>query len=314
MDQAYKALLEKQGYKFIGEHSACKVCYYTKSSLKGKANCYKNKFYGIKSHRCVQMTVAANFCNLDCVFCWRKRNNSSFGKIDDPVEIASKAVDAQNDLLVGLKGYEGVDPKKFAQSKKPLHFAISLNGENTAYPRLSEFIDELNKKGHSSYLVSNGQLPAVLEKLSPPTQLYISVSASNEKDFIKIDRPLLEDGWQRLLKSLDVLNKLGREKKTRTVLRLTVVKDLSMKKEHAKEYAQLIKRANPMFLEIKSYSWLGTSRERLEKSNEATYQEIIDFASQIGKYCDYKFVDGQEEARVVLCMKEDLPDRFLKFD
>ncbi len=312
MDSAYRKLLEKQGYKFIGEHSACKTCHYTASSIAGKATCYKQKFYGIQSHRCVQMTVAANFCNMDCVFCWRKRNNSPFGKVDDPVELVDRAVQAQMKALSGFGGNPHADRQKFVESKQPLHFAISLNGENTAYPKLGEFITELNRRGYTSFLVTNGQLPEVLAKIPPPTQLYISVSAPNEELFKSVDKPMYRDGWQRLLKSLDILKRLREQGKTRTVIRLTLIKGLTMLPEYAGQFAELVKRANPMFIECKSYMWVGTSKERLEKGNMASHGEIREFAKLVGNSCGYKLVDEQEESRVVLLMQEDNPERFLK--
>jgi len=306
MDAAYKQLLTKQGYKFIGEHSACKTCHYTSNSIKGKTSCYKNKFYGIESHRCVQMSVAVNFCNLDCVFCWRKRNNSEFGKIDDPKKLAEDAIRAQKTLLAGFGGNSQVDRKKWQESKIPLHVAISLNGESTAYPHLGEFISELHGMGRTTFLVTNGQLPEVIEKITPPTQLYISLSAPNAELFKMIDRPLFKDGWERLLRSFDVMNKLRADGKTRTVIRLTLIRDKVMEESHAEEFAELIKRANPMFLEIKGYSWLGSSKERLENTNMPTYDEIKQFGEKISQYCDYKFMDGQQEGRVVLMMQDEI--------
>ena len=62
MQKELKLLLEKQQYAFIGEHSAIKICEWTKRSLKDQGVCYKEKFYGINSHRCCQMTPAVNFC------------------------------------------------------------------------------------------------------------------------------------------------------------------------------------------------------------------------------------------------------------
>lgn len=312
MDPAYKKLLEKQGYKFIGEHSACKTCHYTSGSITGKGTCYKQKFYGIQSHRCVQMTVAVNFCNMDCVFCWRKRNNSPFGRIDDPVELVDRAVEAQVKALSGLGGNPKADRQKFVESKKPLHFAISLNGENTAYPRLGEFIAELNRRGYTSFLVTNGQLPEVLAKIPPPTQVYVSLSAPNEKLFRSVDKPMYKDGWQRLLKSLGVLKQIREGGKTRTVIRLTLIKGVTMKPGHVKEFAGLIKRANPLFVECKSYMWVGTSRERLEKDNMASHDEIREFSAAVGKMCGYGVVDEQEESRVVLMMQPGTAGRFLE--
>ncbi|MBI2581341.1 4-demethylwyosine synthase TYW1 [Candidatus Woesearchaeota archaeon] len=312
MDSAYRKLLEKQGYRFIGEHSACKTCHYTASSIAGKETCYKHKFYGIQSHRCVQMTVAANFCNMDCVFCWRKRNNSPFGRVDDPVELVDRAVRAQSKVLSGFGGNPDADRQKFVESRQPLHFAISLNGENTAYPRLGEFISELNRCGYTSFLVTNGQLPEVLAKIPPPTQLYISVSAPNEQLFNEVDKPIYRDGWQRLLKSLDLLSEFRKHGKTRTVIRLTLIKGITMLSQYAEQFAAMIKRGNPMFLECKSYMWVGTSREKLERDNMASHSEIKEFAAAVGKKCGYKLIDEQEESRVVLMMQQDSPDRFLK--
>ena len=312
MDSAYRKLLEKQGYKFIGEHSACKTCHYTAGSIAGKGTCYKQKFYGIQSHRCVQMTVAANFCNLDCVFCWRKRNNSPFGKIDDPVELVDNAVAAQVKSLSGFGGNPHADRQKFVESKQPLHFAISLNGENTAYPKLGEFIAELTRRGYTSFLVTNGQLPEVLAKIPPPTQLYISVSAPNEELFKSVDKPMYNDGWQRLLKSLDLLCQFREEGKTRTVIRLTLIKGVTLLPEYAEAFAQLIKRGNPMFVECKSYMWVGTSREKLERDNMSTHDDIKAFAKLVGGLCGYNLADEQEESRVVLMMQEGTPGRFLE--
>ncbi|MBI3037407.1 4-demethylwyosine synthase TYW1 [Candidatus Woesearchaeota archaeon] len=312
MDSAYRKLLEKQGYRFIGEHSACKTCHYTASSIAGKGSCYKQKFYGIQSHRCVQMTVAANFCNMDCVFCWRKRNNSPFGKIDDPVELVDRAVEAQLKMLSGFGGNPSADRQKFIESKQPLHFAISLNGENTAYPRLGEFISELNRRGYTSFLVTNGQLPEVLAKIPPPTQLYISVSAPSEDLFNGVDKPMYRDGWQRLLRSLDLMRQFREQGKTRTVIRLTLVKGVTMLPQCAQQFAAMIKRGNPMFLECKSYMWVGTSREKLEKDSMASHEDIREFAKLVGASCGYNLIDEQEESRVVLMMQKDGPERFLK--
>jgi tRNA wybutosine-synthesizing protein 1 len=311
MDEAYRKLLEKQGYVFTGEHSACKACEYNCKSLTGKSTCYKEKFYGIKSHRCVQMTVAANFCNMDCIFCWRERNNSAFGKLDEPESIIDNSVKAQKKILSGFGGNRNIDYLKWRESQEPKHFAISLNGENTAYPKLSEFIKALKRRGYTSFLVTNGQLPEVLAKMEPPTQLYISLSAPNEELFKKIDRSMYKDGWPRLMKSFDVLNKL--RKKTRTTIRLTVIKGLTMKAEHAKQFAEIIKRANPLFVEAKSYMCLGSSRKNLKTQNMARHTEVKKFAAQVAKLAGYKLIDEQPESRVVLLMQKDFKGRIMKF-
>ena len=51
-------------------HTAAQTCGWTANALRGEGRCYKNTFYGIQSHRCIQMTPVVK-CNERCVFCWR---------------------------------------------------------------------------------------------------------------------------------------------------------------------------------------------------------------------------------------------------
>ncbi|MFB6069181.1 MAG: 4-demethylwyosine synthase TYW1, partial [Halobacterium sp.] len=37
-------------------HTAVQTCGWTKNALRGEGTCYKYAFYGIRSHRCIQMT------------------------------------------------------------------------------------------------------------------------------------------------------------------------------------------------------------------------------------------------------------------
>jgi tRNA wybutosine-synthesizing protein 1 len=305
----YKKLLEKQHYSFVGEHSAVKTCTWTKKSLKDEGVCYKQQFYGINSHRCVQISVTVNFCDLSCVYCWRDRFNFPFEKIDEPKEVIEKSILAQRKLLSGLGGFEKLNKGKFKQAQNPIHFAISLTGETLYYPKLSELIKELKKRNMSSFVVTNGQLPKVLEKLEPPTQLYISIDSPNEQLHNKICMPEKKDSWQRLMKSLEIMKKL--KKKTRTTLRLTMVKDYNM--VHPEQYAKLIEKADPLFVEVKAYMFVGASRERLSIENMPRHHEIKTFAEEICRHCDYKIIDEHSPSRVALLMKEDFPERIMKF-
>jgi len=60
----------RMGYRFVGRHSAIKVCSWTKESIRGENFCYKKKFYNIESNQCVQMTPAmlSLFHNYSFVF------------------------------------------------------------------------------------------------------------------------------------------------------------------------------------------------------------------------------------------------------
>jgi len=63
-----------QGYRFIGKHSAIKICEWTKKGIRGCSQCYKHQFYGISSLQCIQMTPTAFFCDFNCLHCWRSLN------------------------------------------------------------------------------------------------------------------------------------------------------------------------------------------------------------------------------------------------
>jgi tRNA wybutosine-synthesizing protein 1 len=309
MNQQYKKLLEKQQYKFVGEHSAVKICGWTKKAITGEGTCYKGKFYGINSHRCIQMSPAINFCDMDCVYCWRDRNNSSFGEPDKPKEIMENAIIAQENLLQGFKGHPRVDKQRFVESKEPMHVAISLNGEMTYYPHLSELIQDIKRRGWSSYLVTNGQRPEVLKKIELPTQLYISLDAPNKELMMKITKATHKDAWERLLESLKVMASV--KKKTRTTLRLTIVKNVN--NIEPENYAKMFMKANADFIEIKAYMWVGASQERLEIANMPTHEEVKAFARKIAEHCDYKITDEQASSRVVLMTKHDSCPRFINF-
>ncbi len=310
-----KLILKKQQYEIVGNHTRVKTCHWTKSDLRGEGGCYKNKFYGINSNQCIQMTPTFT-CNNACVFCWRDlryhTEPAMENGVDEPVEIVEGTIKAQKILLSGFGGNEKTSKEKFEKAMKPQHVAISLDGEPTLYPRLTELIREYKKKKFSTFVVSNGLLPERIEKLleEPPTQLYISVDAPNEELFNIIDRPIIKNAWQGLMKTLAMMPKL--RDKMRTVLRFTLIKGLNML--YPERWAEIIRLSNPMFVEVKAYMWVGMSRERLEQENMPTHEEIKQFALKIAKYADYKLIDEHEPSRVILLMKEDFEGRVMKFD
>ena len=310
-----RLLLKNQGYEVVGSHSRVKTCHWTKSDLRGEGGCYKNRFYGINSHQCVQMTPTFT-CNNACVFCWRDLRYHTEPAMqngaDAPDEIVKGTIEAQKKLLSGFGGNDKTSKEKFERAMQPQHVAISLDGEPTLYPRLTELVKEYKKKNFSTFVVSNGLLPERIEKLleEPPTQLYISVDAPNEELFNIIDRPIIKNAWQGLIKTLGLLPKL--REKMRTVLRFTLIKGLNM--VHADQWAEIIKLSNPMFVEVKAYMWVGMSRERLEQANMPLHEEVRQFALEIAKHADYKLIDEHEPSRVVLLMKEDFEGRVMKFE
>ncbi|MFH1209384.1 MAG: 4-demethylwyosine synthase TYW1 [archaeon] len=297
-----KKELEKQGYRIVGNHSAVKICTWTKKSLLDKDVCYKQTFYNIKSHQCCQMTPSLYCCNK-CLICWRDTsqfNKNFLTEVDEPIDIINNSIIKQRELLNGFPGNENINQKKFKESLNPKYFAISLTGEPFIYPKIGSLLKELKKRNCCSFLVTNGMFPKSIENLSNlPTQLYVSIDAPNKELNKKIDNSSFKDHWSRLNKTLELLPSLN----TRTCLRLTLVKGLNMQDELG--YSKLIKKSKAKFVELKSFMAVGYSRYRLEYKDMPLHNEIKEFAEKICSLTDYKIVDEKINSRVVLLMKED---------
>ena len=54
-----KQKLKKAKYG-VFNHSAVELCHWTKKSFSDEWSCYKHKFYGISTHRCMEMTPTRN--------------------------------------------------------------------------------------------------------------------------------------------------------------------------------------------------------------------------------------------------------------
>ncbi len=305
--QEQKILMKKQGYGLVGAHSAVKVCEWAKKSLRSEGVCYKEKFYkdihGIESHRCLQMTPAAYFCPNRCIYCWRATDKTVANSMDDieedePKEIVEKAIIAQRKLISGFNGFKGVDKEKWKEAQNPNNAAISLTGEPTAYSKLSGLIDEFKKRNMSVFLVTNGQFPEKLEALSSePSQLYLSIDAPTKELYKKLDIPQLPDFWERFNRSIDIMPTFSCKK----AVRLTIVRGWN--DSHEKEYAELIKRAQPDFVEVKAYMHVGFSVYRLPIEAMPRHSEIQEFAKKLNQHLGYVLKDEDERSRVVLLSK-----------
>ena len=77
-----------------------------------------------------------------------------------------------------------------------------------------------------------------------------------------------------------------------------------MKKEHASQYTELIKKANPLFIHVKGYVALGCSKEKLGEKRMPTHREIKEFAEKIATLTERNVLGEKEESRVVLLGKD----------
>ena len=294
--------LRKQGYYIVGRHSAVKLCHWTKVMLKGGKPCYKGTFYGIQSHRCLQMTPALFNCNLNCLYCWRMHNfvDAVVEDPDDPAFIVEESIKGQRVLLSGYKGNPKVPRRLWEESQEPRHMAISLTGEPTLYPRLGELIEEAHKRGMTTFLVTNGTTPEVLRDLDPlPTQLYVTVAAPNEEVFRKLQLPPRPGLWQKLMETLELLPSLD----TRITIRHTLVEGWNL--GYVDEYAKLDEKADPDFIEPKGYMYVGWSRLRLRAENMPTHERIMWFARELAERLGYRIYAERPESRVAMLTKHE---------
>lgn len=306
LDPQTEELLQRQGYKIVGSHSGVKLCHWTKQALKHGRGCYKHHFYGIESHRCMQMTPTVNNCNLGCLFCWRDQTywGEGLGNVDDPEFILEESLAAQKALLSGYKGNPRVELEKWMEANNVRHVAISLTGEPTMYPRLSEFIAACHERGLTTFLVTNGTNPKVLEKLDPlPTQLYVTVAAPNERIYNELCLPRSRHEWQNLMKTLDLLPSLD----TRRVIRHTLVDGYNLGWEE--DYAKLDGRTEVEFVECKGYVWVGQSRDRLTMGNMPSHQKVREFALRLADAVGYDYRDEVPDSRAVLLTRPGVDPR-----
>ena len=221
---------------------------------------------------------------------------------DPPSLIIEGSIKEQMRILSGykdlvLKGR--VDPVKLDEAFDPGHVAMSLSGEPTLYPYIKDLLNGYREKGFTTFLVTNGTRPDVIEELGDiPTQLYVTLIAPSKEVFTRITRPIVGDAWENLVNTLDLLPSLD----CRTVIRLTLAKDHNM--EEVGLYSRLIREASPMFIEVKAYMYVGLSQRRMERSSMPSHQEIRDFSEKLSRYSGYHLTDESKDSRVVLLSRD----------
>ncbi len=297
LPETTKTILKKHGYHLAGTHSAVKTCLWLNKSIRNTGACYKSKFYGMTSHRCIQMTPTL-VCNHRCLHCWRAVEVPvEVPPVwDSPEDIVKGVFDEHRRLISGYGGSEFMDKTRWKEAFSPKHVAISLSGEPTIYPYLPELIEEFHKNDMTTFVVTNGTIPEMVEKIKP-TQLYISLNAPDENIYEKACSPI-GNSWENIKQSLEILKQSG----TRTAVRITLTKGVNMVDPEG--YAHLIELAQPDYAELKAYMHLGFSRKRLSQENMPSHEEVLGFSRQVAQVLGYHIADDSSGSRVVLLSKD----------
>ena len=173
---------------------------------------------------------------------------------------------------------------------------------------IGDLVREIENRGMTSFLVTNGTMPNRLRgMLRPdfqPTNLYISLYGPDEDTHERATHPLISGTWQRVIDSLRLLRDF---KRSRTIVRLTLVKGLNM--HSPEDYSRLILEGEPSIIELKGYSWLGESKHRLPINAMPYQSEVREFADRIGNATGYRVVAEDAVSRVVLLAQDECAAR-----
>ena len=101
--------------------------------------------------------------------------------------------------------------------------------------------------------------------------------------------------------------------KTRTVLRVTLIRNYNDNKKMIPIFADMFRKASPHFIEIKSYMHIGRSTNRLEHSNMLEMEEVKKFSEEVAKQSKiFSIMDESFVSRIsVLQNNERFIDRWI---
>ncbi len=204
-----------------------------------------------KAHRALNLLKNQNFIQL-------VSGDRNAYKLDDDIKNSLSSRD-EIELLINR---ELTTPKEVMQTHnealKPNHAAISLDGEPLLYPKMSGLVHQFKKRKMTTFIVTNSTLPDKIESLDTlPSQFYFTLPAPNEKVYKKTCRPMVKNGWEKINETFELIESIP----TRTLIRLTAVKNLNLREAYLDNYIKIIEDANPNFFEIKGFTLQGKALE-----------------------------------------------------
>jgi tRNA wybutosine-synthesizing protein 1 len=260
------------------------------------------------------MTPSLGHCTQSCLFCWRAtpetlgvgwEQTQPIENPEDPESIVEGCIEAHRRQLSGFGGNPEVNRDLLEEAIKPIHAAISLEGEPTLYPMLGELVQEFKDKGFKSvFIVTNGTKPEILKNLGcEPTQLYVSLCAPDEETYKETCRPMIKNAWESVLESVELLDSF----KCPTVLRHTLVPKLNM--HSPEEYGKLAELGNVTYIEPKGAMSVGRARERFGYDEMAWFNDVKKFGEEIAESSSYHVMDEYVFSNIVLLSRLEKPIR-----
>eukprot|EP00667_Euglena_gracilis_P003009 EG_transcript_3017 len=273
-----RAQLAEQGYRLVGTHSAVRLSRWTKTNLRGRGGCFKRTFYGTRSYETVETSPSLS-CSSNCVYCWKHpgcpTSSQWLWAVDDAKTVVDNVLLQHIAMLNTMKDVQGVRPDRLLQAQTVRHCDLSLVGEPLLYPHLNSFLQHMHDRKISTWMYHTGMHPKQLEKLVTTTHLTLSVCGPTPQLMKHIMRCSFDDVWERFLASLDIMAK----KAHRTALRFVIIKGWT--DAYFEEYADIIRRCKPDFIECKGVIFCGKAEPLTLEDNIPTHQDIVEFCQRL---------------------------------
>ena len=107
---------------------------------------------------------------------------------------------------------------------------------------------------------------------------------------------------------MEILKELKEKRRTRTVLRITCVKDFNMHK--IEEFVQHVKKMQPDVIECKGFMHMGYAMYRLQKANAPRHEEIKEFARKLAELTGYKLYDEIVKSTICMLVNYDYEEKY----
>jgi len=146
----------------------------------------------------------------------KKDSLQNIGKNPEISREIEKSIDIkENEPAISKEQEEEIEEEKEEE------FIVDEKEYETKEKRvIGELIEELRKRGKTSFLVTNGLYPEKIKELinkkQLPTQLYVSVNAPNKELYSKFHRSSIKNAWEKFNETLNLMPKLKKQNQTLT--------------------------------------------------------------------------------------------------